>query len=260
MTLHLEVIMPKPVVVGNWKMNTTIGEAVELASSVKDSLERFHDLEIILCPPFISLASVSKVTSSSSIKLGAQNMYHQDQGAYTGEISAKMLQGLCDYVILGHSERRRIFNEDDELIHLKLQSAKNAGLRPILCVGEDSTQRQMGEVKAIVTSQLRQTLKSISEPDNLVIAYEPVWAIGTGKAATSNDASAVIDIIRRVISELYGPSSKQIPVLYGGSVTSTNVSEFVELPNIDGVLVGSSSLTAQEFLNIVFQTSKAKAH
>jgi triosephosphate isomerase len=250
--------MPKPVVVGNWKMNTTIGEAVELVSRVKDSLEDLLDIETVLCPPFVSLASVSKVISSSSIKLGAQNMYHEDQGAYTGEISAKMLQELCDYVILGHSERRRIFNEDDEFIGRKIQSALNVGLRPILCVGEDSTQREMGDVEAIVTRQLQQSLQSISEPNNLVIAYEPVWAIGTGMAATPDDASAAIAAIRRVVYELYGPTSEEIPFLYGGSVTSTNVSQFVEIPNIDGVLVGSASLIAREFLDIAFRTFKAK--
>jgi triosephosphate isomerase len=250
--------MPKPVVIGNWKMNTTTGEAVELVSTLRNSLEGLNDLETILCPPFVSLALVSKIISSSSIKLGAQNMYYEDQGAYTGEISARMLHEFCDYVLLGHSERRRIFNENDDFVRRKIQSAINVGLRPILCVGENSTQRQMGQVETVITTQLQESLKSISEPKGLVIAYEPVWAIGTGTAATSNDASVVVNIIRRGVYELYGPNSEQIPILYGGSVTSNNVSEFVEMPNIDGVLVGSASLIAQEFLDIVFQTFKAK--
>jgi len=210
----------------------------------------------VLCPPFISLAAVGELIKGSSIKLGAQNLYFEEKGAYTGEISPLMLTELCEFVIIGHSERRQYFNETDEIINKKVQATLRVGLTPILCIGERLEQNEAGLTAEVVTRQLRSALVGIDDLSKMIIAYEPVWAIGTGKAATGKQANKTIGLIRRTISKLYGERVAQdLRILYGGSVTADNATEFMQQPEIDGALVGGASLKADQFLSIVRQAS-----
>ncbi|MFC1968258.1 triose-phosphate isomerase, partial [Chloroflexota bacterium] len=187
------------------------------------------------------------------------NMYYEEKGAYTGEISPPMLASLCHSVILGHSERRQYFGETDELINKKVQTALKAGLRPILCVGERLEENEADRTEEVVTTQVRAALAEVDLHNGLVIAYEPIWAIGTGRAATGEQANATIGVIRRVVSGLYGEETAQrMPILYGGSVTSANIAEFISQPEIDGALVGGASLKSADFLGIVRQTASIK--
>ncbi len=250
--------MPTPVVAGNWKMNTTVAEAVALASDMKEELHRIRGVEKVLFPPFVSLTAVRNLIYGSTIRLGAQNMHHEDRGAFTGEVSPLMVKELCDYVILGHSERRHLLHEDDGMIGRKVQAAFRAGVRPVLCVGERLEERQAGQAEAVVTRQLRAALEGVVAPGGLVVAYEPVWAIGTGVAATPQDAGAVMEVIGSLLRQRFGPAAEEMPLLYGGSVTAANVAEFVRLPSIHGVLVGGASLRAQEFVEITRQTARVK--
>ncbi|MBM4463429.1 MAG: triose-phosphate isomerase [Chloroflexi bacterium] len=251
--------MRLPVVAGNWKMNTNIDQAIELAQEMRDRLDKVRGVEKVLCPPFVSLSAVGKVISGSSIKLGAQNMYFEEKGAYTGEVSPLMLAGLCEYVILGHSERRQYFGENDEIVNEKVKAALKAGLKPILCVGERLEENEAGRTEEVVTSQTRGALAGVGFSESLVVAYEPVWAIGTGKAASGKQANDTIRLIRSTLGKLYGKASSQsIRIQYGGSVTAANIGEFISQPDIDGALVGGASLKAGEFLSIVEQTANAK--
>ena len=251
--------MRLPIIAGNWKMNTDIDQAIKLVREVKDELAKMEGVEKVLCPPYISLAMVKELLAGSPIKLGAQNMYFELKGAYTGEISPLMLKGLCEYVILGHSERRQYFGESDGIVNRKVKAALEAGLKPILCVGERLEENEAGKTEEVVTRQVKQALAEINSPQGLVIAYEPVWAIGTGKAASGEDANATIALIRRIIAQLYGKNFAQtMRIQYGGSVTSDNIAEFVSQLEIDGALVGGASLKADEFISIVEQTAKAK--
>jgi len=241
-------------------MNTTMPEALALAGAMKERLEAIPGVEVVLCPPFISLSALAGVLKGSPIGLGAQNMYFQEKGAYTGEVSPLMLRGLCQYVILGHSERRHYFGEADELINKKLRAALAWGLRPILCVGERLEEKETGQAEAVVERQVRGALEGVADPDGLVVAYEPVWAIGTGRAATPADAQATMAFLRRILGELYGGSTAQaLRLLYGGSVTRDNIAPFLEEPDIDGGLVGGASLKAEEFLGIVEQASAIRS-
>ncbi len=252
--------MPVPLVAGNWKMNTTLDEAVQLATDVVETLSSTSGVDVVLCPPFISLESVRKVILNSSIKLGAQNMHHPDKGAFTGEVSPTMLADMCQYVILGHSERRQHFGESDEMINLKVKAAFDAGLQPILCVGESLEQRQGGKAIEVVANQLKVGLNSLHNIPGLVVAYEPVWAIGTGVAATPEIASEVMEgAILQVLSDLYAEEvAGQVPLLYGGSVNPENVGSFVKERAIHGALVGGASLRAEQFAEIVRITAQAK--
>ena len=251
--------MRLPIIAGNWKMNTTVEQAVELVQEMKDTLHAIEGVEKVLCPPFISLSAVSGLIAGSSIKLGAQNLYFEEKGAYTGEVSPLMLAGLCQYVIIGHSERRQYFGETDETVNRKVEAALKVGLKPILCVGERLEENETGKTEEVVTRQAKGALVGIDSPRELVIAYEPVWAIGTGKAATGDQANTTIGLIRHVISQLYGEQFAQnLRLQYGGSVTSANIAEFISQPEIDGALVGGASLKATEFLGIVEQTANAK--
>ena len=251
--------MRLPIIAGNWKMNTTVEQAVELVQEMKDTLHAIEGVEKVLCPPFISLSAVSGLIAGSSIKLGAQNLYFEEKGAYTGEVSPLMLAGLCQYVIIGHSERRQYFGETDETVNRKVEAALKVGLKPILCVGERLEENETGKTEEVVTRQAKGALVGIDSPRELVIAYEPVWAIGTGKAATGDQANTTIGLIRHVVSQLYGEQFAQnLRLQYGGSVTSTNIAEFISQPEIDGALVGGASLKATEFLGIVEQTANAK--
>ena len=251
--------MRTPVIAGNWKMNTTVAEAVALVRAMRDELDRVSNVEKVLCPPFVSLAPVGELIKSSSIKLGAQNLYFAEKGAYTGEISALMLADLCELVIIGHSERRQYFGETGEVVNKKAAAALGVGLKPILCVGEKLAENEAGKTEEVVSGQLKSSLAGIASLDGLIIAYEPVWAIGTGRAATGEQANETIAFIRRNISGLYDDKvAREIRILYGGSVTAANAAEFMSQPEIDGALVGGASLKAAEFLSIVTQTSAIK--
>ena len=252
--------MPSPVVVANWKMNTDLAEAMVLAAGVREGAGGVSDVEIILCPPFISLNAVGDTVKGTSIKVGAQNMYFEPSGAFTGEIAPPMLQGLCDYVILGHSERRQLFGEGDELINQKIQAAFQHGLRPILCVGETLEQRESGNAGPVVSRQLRTGLAGVLDITGLVVAYEPVWAIGTGRAATPEIAGEMMGgIILETLRSLHPGAAEEVPLLYGGSVNPENISGFAGQDSVHGALVGGASLRADQFLEIARLTAEAKA-
>jgi len=251
--------MRLPIIAANWKMNTNIEQAIGLVEEMRDGLDKIEKVEKVLCPPFISLAAVRELIADSSIKLGAQNMHFEEKGAYTGEISPLMVKDLCEYIILGHSERRQYFGETDEMINKKVKAALRAGLKPILCIGEKLEENEQGKTAEVVTRQIKAALAEVVSPLGLVIAYEPVWAIGTGKAASGEGANTTIGFIRRIIAQLYSEEIAQaICIQYGGSVTSANVADFIGQPEIDGALVGGASLKAEEFIGIVEQTAAAK--
>jgi len=250
----------KPLIAGNWKMNTTVEEAINLARAILNGLDEKEPVETVLCPPFVSLYAVKELLKSSSIELGAQNMYFEDKGAYTGEISPAMITGLCDYVILGHSERRQYFGETDEIINKKIQKALESNLNPIVCVGENLKQNEADQTQEVITKQIKAGLSGIAATSQLVVAYEPIWAIGTGKAATGEQANATIGLIRRTLTGLWSDKiAEQVRILYGGSVTGSNITEFVSELDIDGALVGGASLKAADFLSIIQQTARQKS-
>jgi len=248
-----------PFIAGNWKMNTTVAEAEKLVFEMLDKMDRISGVEKVVCPPFVSLVAINMMLQGSSIKLGAQNMYFEIKGAYTGEISPVMLSELCEFVILGHSERRGYFGETDEIVNKKVKTALANELKPILCVGERLAENEAGKTEEVINRQVTAALKGIEPVRDLVIAYEPVWAIGTGKAASSAQAAATIQFIRDVVAKLWNKSIAQdLRILYGGSVTSANIAEFISHPEIDGALVGGASLKAEEFVSIVEQTAEIK--
>ena len=251
--------MRTPFIAGNWKMNTTVAQASTLVAEMRERLDQVEGVEKVLCPPFISLATIGELLRGTSIKLGAQNMYFEEKGAYTGEVSPLMLSQLCEFVILGHSERRQYFAETDELINKKVGAALKIGLTPILCVGEKLEEKEAGETAEVVARQVRGALEGIESPQGLVIAYEPIWAIGTGKAATPPESNDTTGLLRRTVAQLYGEEFAQgVRILYGGSVTASNIAGFMEQPEIDGALVGGASLKAEEFLSIVEQSTAIK--
>jgi triosephosphate isomerase (TIM) len=257
LSLDQEGQMRRPIIAGNWKMNTTVAEAIKLVKEIQPELENYSNIEKIICPPFISLIPVYSLIEGTQTKLGAQNLYFEENGPYTGEISPIMLSGYCQYVILGHSERRQYFYETDSLICQKIKAAVSYGLKPILCVGESLAEFEAGKSGDVVASQLESSLKGVTRADSLVIAYEPVWAIGTGKSASGQQAETIIKMIRAVIEKKYNQNiALNLPVIYGGSVNPANITEFVSQPDIDGALVGGSSLKAQDFISIIKQTSE----
>ncbi len=248
-----------PFIAGNWKMNTTVTEAEKLVLEMLDKLDRIKGVEKVLCPPFVSLVAISMMLQGSAIKLGAQNMYFEIKGAYTGEISPVMLSELCEFVILGHSERRGYFGETDEIVNKKVKTALANKLQPILCVGERLAENETGKTAEVINRQVTTALNGIEPVRDLVIAYEPVWAIGTGKAASGQQAAATIQFLHEVLVKLWNKSIAQdLRILYGGSVTSANIAEFISHPEIDGALVGGASLKAEEFASIVEQTAEIK--
>ncbi len=251
--------MRVPMIAGNWKMNTTVSEAVKLVNELRQGLDEINNVDKVLCPPFVSLVAVGKLIKGSSIRLGAQNLYFEEKGAYTGEISPLMLAELCEFVIIGHSERRQYFNETDEIINKKMQAALKVGLKPILCIGERLEQNEAGLTAEVVTKQLKLALVGIDDISKMIIAYEPIWAIGTGRAATGEQANQTISLIRSNVSQLYDKKTAQdVRILYGGSVTADNATEFMQQPEIDGALVGGASLKVDQFLSIVKQTSEIR--
>jgi triosephosphate isomerase len=251
--------MRTPLIAGNWKMNTTLSEAMELVNEMRSGLEQIKGVEKVICPPFTSLARIKELIEGSSIKLGAQNMYFEEKGAYTGEISPLMLAELCDFVIIGHSERRHYFNETEEIIDKKVKAALKVGLTPILCIGETLEENEARRTEEILIKQLGSPSARIYYAGGLILAYEPIWAIGTGRAASGKQANDTIAFIRQRISKQYGRGiAQEVRILYGGSVTSANIAEFINQPEIDGALVGGASIKADEFLGIVKQTSEIK--
>ena len=251
--------MRVPLIAGNWKMNTTLTEATKLVHDMLEQLDRVKGVEKVICPPFISLAAINGMLKGSSVKLAAQNMHFELKGAFTGEISPLMLIGLCEFVILGHSERRWYFGETDEVVNKKVKVALTNRLKPILCVGERLEENEMGKTEEVVSRQVTAALSGVNPIPDIVIAYEPVWAIGTGKAASGEQAAATINFIRNILTRLWGKDTAQdLRILYGGSITSGNITEFISQSEIDGALVGGASLKAREFLSIANQTAKIK--
>jgi triosephosphate isomerase len=256
--------MRKPVLAGNWKMYKTLDEAVTLVEGLKSELAAFEhaSVDVVVCPPFTALATVRQTIGDAAIGLGAQNMYWEPQGAFTGEVSPLMLRELCQYVILGHSERRQYFGETDQGVNRKILTAFEHGLTPIVCVGENLAQNQAGETVAFVGSQVRGALKDVSAEQvaDLILAYEPIWAIGTGVPATGKGANEIIaQAIRGVLAELYDAQvANKVRVQYGGSVKPANVQEFMSQPEIDGALVGGACLKADSFAAIVHGAIQAK--
>ncbi len=262
--------MRTPIIAGNWKMNKTVDEAVSLVREMRRGLNEVRGVDRVLCPPFVALAAVAELLKPTTIKLGAQNMYWEDKGAYTGEISPLMLKGLCQYVIIGHSERRGYFGETDEGVNRKIKAALRQaqdtafthGLIPIVCVGESLEQHEAGQTEEWVSGQVRAALEGLSAEQvrSMIVAYEPIWAIGTGKAATGAGANAVIGLtIRGTIADLYDEATAQaVRVQYGGSVKPANIVEFMTQPEIDGALVGGASLRANDFVEIVRIAAQVK--
>ncbi|MGB2804673.1 MAG: triose-phosphate isomerase [Candidatus Zixiibacteriota bacterium] len=244
-----------PIIAGNWKMHKTEQEAVDLASDLKERLKSIKGVKVVICPPFTSLSSVSKAIERSNISLGGQNMHWEEKGAYTGEVSPTMLLTAgCEYVIIGHSERRALFSETDNMVSLKTKSSLKFYLSPIICVGERLEQREANETKEVVEHQVKGAFKDLNSEDaeKTVVAYEPVWAIGTGKTATPQQANEVHLFIRELLSSEFGKQcAEKINILYGGSVKAENSRELLEMPEIDGALVGGASLDAESFEKIV---------
>ena len=247
--------MRKKIIAGNWKMNKTVEEAIELANQIKRDLANCTEVDVVLCPPFTALKSVSDTVEGSLINVGSQNMGAEDAGAYTGEISHGMLKELfVRYVILGHSERREYYQETDLEINLKLKKALEKNLRPILCVGEKLEDREGGNTESIVEVQVRAGLKDVAADayTELVIAYEPVWAIGTGKVATSQQAQDVHAFIRGIVKDMVGAEAADtVRIQYGGSMKPGNAPELLAQPDIDGGLIGGAALDAASFIGIV---------
>lgn len=265
-----------PLVAGNWKMHTTVSEAESLVLEMRDKLDTIEGVEKVICPPFVPLVAIDVIIRGTSIRLGAQNMHFESRGAYTGEISPPMLRDLCEFVILGHSERRLYFGDTDEIVNKKVKAALANGLKPILCIGERLDENEAGRTEMVLERQIRSALDGIEASvvsqisefrpccdeeitANLVLAYEPVWAIGTGKAPSGKQAAATIGFIRNVLAKLWDESvSETVAILYGGSVTGANIAEFVSHSEIDGALVGGASLKAAEFVAIAQQTAVQK--
>jgi triosephosphate isomerase len=249
--------MRKPFVAGNWKMNTDIHTGVNLARSIADgSLEiAGQDVDVAVCPPFVYLQAIAKTLSSSSIAVGAQDVYFEAKGAFTGEISASMLKDVgCTYALCGHSERRHVIGETDELINKKVGAAISGGLLPIFCVGELIEQRKASQTSEVVSSQIKKGLAGLSEAkvSAVTIAYEPVWAIGTGLTATPQQAQEMHALIRELVKQIYNSRlADEIRILYGGSVRADNTAELMSQKDVDGLLVGGASLKADEFLEII---------
>lgn len=242
------------VVAGNWKMNTTLEEGLALVDAMLPGLQELAGVERIVCPPFVSLAAIADRLRGTDVRVGAQNVYPELKGAYTGEISPPMLEGLATYVIVGHSERRQYFGEDDDLVNRKVLAAQAAGLTPIVCVGETFQENEAGQTEAVVRRQTRVALMGPVDAANLVLAYEPIWAIGTGRAATPEGANQTVGLVREAAADALGElPAEAVSILYGGSVTADNFAAFIEQSQIDGGLVGGASLKADQFLEIVRQ-------
>ena len=244
-----------PLIAGNWKMYKTVPEAVQAATQLKELVSDIDDVDVMIAPPFTALYPVSEALKGSSIAIGAQNMFWENEGAYTGEISSGMLLSAgCRYLIIGHSERREYFRESNDDVNQKVAAALAAGLNPVMCIGESEKQREAGQTFSVLDKQLKMGLKSqfADALESLVIAYEPIWAIGTGKTATSEQAQEVHHFLRNQVAQIFGESlAGNLRILYGGSVKPQNAAELMEMPDIDGALVGGASLDPETFSRIV---------
>jgi triosephosphate isomerase len=248
-----------PLIAGNWKMNTNLEEAVSLIKTMQPQLHKIQGVEKVIFPPFISLMAAKGLTKGSSVKVGAQNMFFEEKGAFTGEVSPMMLADLCDYVIIGHSERRQYFGETNETVNKKLKAAVQHNLKPVLCIGETSEENEAGQTREVLGQQLINCSDKLYFMSGMVIAYEPLWAIGTGKNASGEEANRTIGFIRQFISRLHGSGiANTARILYGGSVNAANIREIMKQPDIDGALVGGASLKADDFVSIVKQASEVK--
>lgn len=247
--------MRKPIIAGNWKMNKTFSEAISFAEEVKGRVPSKEKVESVICAPALFLQGLVEAVKNTDVEIGAQTMHFEESGAFTGEISPKALQDLgVKYVIIGHSERREMFNETDETVNKKTQAAFHYNLLPIVCVGETLEQRENGETMKLVGDQVRKALAGLTEEQvkQTVIAYEPIWAIGTGKSSTAEDANEVCALIRKVVAEQFSEGAADaLRIQYGGSVKPGNIKEYMSQPDIDGALVGGASLEAQSFLQLV---------
>ncbi len=246
--------MRTPIIAGNWKMHRTYDGAMDLVEALMDELDNVEGAEVVLCPPFPWLLAVAEYLEETPIMLGAQDCYWADEGAFTGEVSALMLKDLAQYCIVGHSERRVLFGETDETVNKKVRALLGHGIRPICCVGERLEQREANGTDAFISGQVHAALAGVSAEEalNVMIAYEPIWAIGTGRAATAEEANRVCGMIRGEMQTLYGaPTAEAVRVQYGGSVSGRNAAELMAQPEIDGALVGGASLRADEFATIV---------
>ncbi len=240
-----------PIVAGNWKMHTTIAEGLALVDAMLPRLQALDGVDRVVCPPFVSLAAIADRLRGTDVRVGAQNVHPEPKGAFTGEVSLPMLAGLVSYVIVGHSERRQYFGEDDAFVNRKVRATLAAGLQPIVCVGETLEQNERGDTEAVVARQTRAALDDVDDVSNLVVAYEPIWAIGTGRAATPDGANATIGLIRQAVAGLLGQAAADgLRIQYGGSVTAENFGEFIAQPEIDGALVGGASLKPDPFVEI----------
>ncbi|MGC8742418.1 MAG: triose-phosphate isomerase [Verrucomicrobiia bacterium] len=243
------------IIAGNWKMNKTVAEALDLVNGLKRELAGVKEVDIVVCPPFTALCEVSKAILDTNIKLGAQNMSENNVGAYTGEIAAVMLKEFSvRYVILGHSERRQYQKESDELISKKAHTAHSASLKPIVCVGETLAERESGQTEKVLERQIRGSLAGLTaqQMEETIIAYEPVWAIGTGRNATPEQAQQAHKFIRSVLSQIFGENvAKKVRIQYGGSVKPSNARELMSQPDVDGALVGGASLEVRSFSEII---------
>jgi len=255
--------MRKPILAGNWKMNKTVAEAIALVNEMKDDLIAIESVESVFCPPFLAVADVARLTAGTPLGVGAQNLFWKESGAYTGEVAPNMVAELCQYVIIGHSERREYFGETDETVNKKIVAAFAQGITPIVCVGETLELRQAERTESWVKGQVVAALAGLSAEQvaSMVIAYEPIWAIGTGLAATSEEAERVCgEVVRATVAELYGQATADaVRIQYGGSVKPSNAAELMAMPNIDGGLVGGASLKAADFVEVVRLTAAAKA-
>lgn len=247
--------MRTPIIAGNWKMHKTVAEAIQLAHAVCESAVSIESVDVVLCPPFTALGALKNIVEDTKVGLGAQNMYWEEQGAFTGEVSPQMVAELCGYVILGHSERRQYFGETDEGVNKKIKAALAHGLTPIVCVGENLEQNEAGETAEFVGGQVKAAFAGLSAQDavKIIVAYEPIWAIGTGKNADPATANSIIGLnIRGALAEVYNEDiAQQIRVQYGGSVKPENVESYMSQPDIDGALVGGASLKADSFMALV---------
>ncbi len=251
--------MRKPMMAGNWKMNMTVAEALALTRQIVQLVGDTTAVEMLLCPPSVCLHPLKAILSAMPFSLGAQNFYWQDSGAFTGEISPPMLQGLADYVILGHSERRQLFGETDETVNKKTHAALTHQLSPIVCVGESLDQNESGQTAAIITAQVQAALAGLraEQLQSLVIAYEPIWAIGTGRAATAETAGEICGLVRNILRESHGGAvADTTRVLYGGSTKPDNIGAIMEQPDIDGALIGGASLEAASYAQMVKITAE----
>ena len=256
--------MRKKIIIGNWKMNLNLTDSQDLVFKLKNHVFVNNQVEIAVCPPHAYLLTVSNILKDTNIHVGAQNMFYKEDGAYTGEVSPKMLRDLhIDMVIIGHSERRQYFHETDEDVNLKIKSALKFALIPIFCVGEDLSTREKGQAEEWVNKQILNGIKDLTQNDieKLIIAYEPIWAIGTGKICSGEDANKISKMIRNTICEKSTKEiSEKVRILYGGSVKSNNFSEHINYKNIDGGLVGGASLSFDEFIKIIDLANNAHAH